>query len=696
MSIPAPVDGPTMHKIDPHRQRPCLVRALAVGAALAGALAPPTAAAAVSPTSYAAHPLCSTPAPGQAGCLALGLAPRTAAASDSLAARSGAHRAPAAGFPAATIYPEPWPGSLSPLEVQSAYSLPPTPPSPQTIAIVDAFDDANIVADLAKYSKRFLGASGGPPACTIGEGKIADPVGGLAEGCFLKVNQYGDPLAEGPREEPPTSKGSAAQSWAGEIATDVELAHGLCQSCRIVLVEASSESFQNLEAAEDEAAALGANEISNSWGGEEPAHDSEAFNHPDVAITFSAGDSGYLDWTDTGKTGYFDGVDYPASSPHVVAVGGTTLKLSGGSWQDETVWNEDPDPYGEDSGAGGGGCSASFKAPAWQEAVSGWSAVGCGEARAVADVAADADPYTGVAVYDSTPDPGMGGNSGWAMIGGTSVASPIVAATFALAGGAGSVKYPAATLYSHVGSTALHDVVEGGNGECKGLYSSCSGSLSSALDCGAAYTICHAAAGYDGPTGVGTPDGIGAFQPNGNPEAPKEEGAKKGGSKGGSGSGEEGSPKGGSGGPEEGGEGTPPSEGTASGGGGGSSITRRAVVQPPSSSSGTATAGSGPLSNLALTFNAIAALSRGRPRTSQMAFTFTLSAPMSVRVTLARQVTVHRHSRWAKRRGSFTIAAVQGTNQAHLRSHHELRPGHYLLTLIPAQGASQSLAVVIG
>jgi hypothetical protein len=675
-----------MHATDPHRRGSRLARTLLTGALLAGALGPPSAAAAVSPASYAVRSLCWTPAPGRAGCLALGLAPRTPSASSALTRESGARATPAAGFPAAKNYPEPWPGSLSPLEVQSAYSLPPTPPSPQTIAIVDAFDDANIVADLAKYSKRFLGTSGGPPACTIAEGKIGDPVGGLAEGCFLKVDQYGDPLAEGPREAPPTSKGAAAQGWTGEIATDVELAHGLCESCRIALVEASSESFQNFEAAENEAAALGADEISNSWGGEEPGFDSEAFNHPGIAITFSAGDSGYLNWTEAGKPGYVEGVDYPASSPHVVAVGGTALQLSGGSWQGESVWNEDPDPFGGDSGAGGGGCSTQAAAPPWQEAVSGWSAVGCQGARAVADVAADGDPYTGVAVYNSTPDPSMEGDTGWAMIGGTSVASPIIASTFALAGGADGVKYPAATLYSHAGSTALHDVVEGGNGECKGAYSSCSGSLGSPLDCGSLYTICHAAAGYDGPTGLGTPDGIGAFQPGANQEGPKEEVKGKGG--------EEGSPEGGSEGEEEGGEGSGPSAGTGSGPGGG----HRAGGQSPGApSEATAAAvGSVRLSNLALTFNAIAALSRGRPRFSQMAFTFTLSTPATVRITLARQVRVHRRARWAMQRGSFTIAAVQGGNQARLRSRRALRAGRYLLTLTPAQGAAQSIAIVIG
>ncbi len=679
MSIRAIVDASEMQE----RLRcagPLLAFAVAVGAL---ALGPPAAPAAVSPANYVARPLCSTPGPGWAGCLALGLDRRTRSAAPGARLRAGA--------PAAEELP--LEGSLSPLEVRGAYALPATTPSPQTIALVDAYDDANVVADLARYSKQFLGASGGPPACTIAEGKVGDPAGGsLAEGCFVKVDQRGNVLPEGPRTkaEPPTSEGAAAQSWAGEIATDVELAHGLCESCRVVLVEATSPSYPNLEAAENEAAALGAQEISNSWGGQEPPSDSRAFDHPGIVVTASAGDDGYLNWTESGNSSpespYFDGPDYPASSPHVVAVGGTTLLHTGATWQSETVWND-----GEESGASGGGCSARFAAPAWQEAATGWSAVGCEGFRAVADVAADADPYTGVAVYDSTPDPGLGGGAGWTTIGGTSVASPIIAATFALAGGAGGVDYPAATLYSHAGSSALHDVLEGGNGECKGVYTQgCSGSLGSPLDCGPTFTICHAATGYDGPTGVGTPAGIAAFQPAGG-EGGKEEtgkGTEESGKNGGSGGGEEG--------------GTGKSEGEAIPGSGGPSGGAGAAggtgsgLPSGSARASAAAAGSVRLTNLALTFGAIAALNRGRPRISQLAFTFTLSAPARVLVTLTRRVRVHGRGRWAVQRGSFAIAAAQGDDRSHLRSSRALRAGRYRLTLLPARGAPQSISIVIG
>ena len=275
----------------------------------------------------------------------------------------------------------------------------------------------------------------------------------------------------------------------------------------------------------------GAGEVSNSWGGTEPASDSAAFNHPGVVITASSGDSGYLGWK-ASEEGGASGEEYPASSPHVVAVGGTSLTMTGESglaWASESVW-----------GGSGGGCSVNFPAQAWQREVSDWSAVGCGTGsqskRASNDVAADADPYTGVAVYDSVPylapgePPRYGSPPGWTPLGGTSVASPIVASMFALAGGSHGVAYPAQTLYSHLGSALLHDITEGGNGQCEGFYGGgCSGSMVplSPEDCGSGALICNASASYDGPSGVGTPDGIGAFAPvragthgAGSPEAP--------------------------------------------------------------------------------------------------------------------------------------------------------------------------------
>jgi subtilase family serine protease len=418
---------------------------------------------------------------------------------------------------------------LTPSQLAGAYFPGQTPDapagSPQTIALVDAFGDPQAEADLAAYSSEF-----GLPACTS------------ANGCFKQVGQNGAEGASGlpfPRSEgelEARAKGTAseraqaeeAEGWALETATDVEMAHAICRNCHILLVEARSSDFADLEAAEDLAAAR-AGEISNSWGGPEALGDSPAFDHPGVAITASAGDDGYRNWDlyetrQEAGSSYFPGADYPASSPHVVAVGGTRLQLTAASaWRSESPWN------GE--GAGGGGCSESLVAPVWQLAVPDWSGVGCGALRASADVAAVADPSTGVSVYDTFPYPLAPGTATvlrWLPIGGTSVASPIVAAMFALAGGADGVAYPAQTLYSHLGSSLLHDVSNGGNGACDGVHAGCSGSLSPLsphypLDCGAGAWICNAHSGYDGPTGVGTPNGIAAFEPGaagaGNPQS---------------------------------------------------------------------------------------------------------------------------------------------------------------------------------
>ena len=260
-------------------------------------------------------------------------------------------------------------------------------------------------------------------------------------------------------------------------------------------------------------------------------------------ITAAAGDNGYLDWDpeEESERGF---ADYPASSPHVVAVGGTRLGLTAaGAWKEETVWNGD-------SGAGGGGCSTVLTAPAWQQAVADWSAVGCGSRRAVADVSADADPYTGVAVYDSTPiREGEIEYRGWVPIGGTSVASPIVASTFALAGGAGdraggkAVAYPAQTLYENLAAdpAALHDVIVWVQRRLRQRVRRTDRRIRmlarrrGRLVLGTA--ICLARAGYDGPTGVGTPDGIAAFQrrPQ-NGRKHEKEGESEGSSKGGGGS----------------------------------------------------------------------------------------------------------------------------------------------------------------
>lgn len=325
------------------------------------------------------------------------------------------------------------PAGYHPTDLQGAYNLPSaTAGSGQTVAIVDAYDDPNAESDLSVYRSQF-----GLPACTT------------ANGCFHKVNQSGG-----------TKFPRANGGWAQEISLDLDMVSAVCPNCHILLVEASSSSLSNLGAAVNEAAVLGANEISNSYGGSESlndtSYDASYFDHPGIAITVSSGDNGY-------------GVEYPAASQYVTAVGGTSLTRASNTrgWS-ETAW----------SGAGSG-CSAYDTKPSWQ------SDAGCRN-RSVADVAAVADPNTGVSVYDSYS---YQGRSGWLVFGGTSVASPITASVYALAGNAANITY-GSYPYSHASS--LNDVTSGSNGSC-GTY------------------LCKAQAGYDGPTGLGTPNGIGAF-----------------------------------------------------------------------------------------------------------------------------------------------------------------------------------------
>lgn len=607
--------------------------------------------------SYVTRSLCASPAPGHASCLGLRLTPAPASgapAAGALLRRAtggrGGLRAGASPL-APDIAPQTSGGSTTPVtpaDLHAAYRLPSEPlaGSPaQTIALVDAYDDPTAEADLATFDEYF-----GLPGCTS------------ANGCFAKVNQSGE------RSPLPKVEGG----WAAEIATDVETAHAICETCHILLVEARSTSYSDLQAAESAAWRLGATEISNSWGGEEPSSDSSVFDHPGTVITASAGDAGYLNW----KEPEFSGADYPASSPHVVAVGGTSLHVdSEGSWLSESVWNDS-------AGATGGGCSGAFSAPSWQRSVAGWAAVGCGSHRAVSDVSADADPYTGVYVYDSTPEAEGSQAEGWMLIGGTSVASPMIAATFALAGGAHGVEYPAATLYSHLGGGSLHDVTTGGSGKCDGVYTGgCSGSSSSSTDCGSGALVCNAASGYDGPTGVGTPNGLGAFEPGGEsppgeqiateePEAAptpiagasptSEETVHQSPSAGGTGS--ESSLGGES---SVGGAGSAKSSAGPSGEGPGSSPGART---PPAL-----------ISKLRLTRSARFAIAARRLSVSRLSFSFRSSARARVRFVLSIRVRIKERSVWLVIRRRLGVWAHAGANLGHLPGGERLPPGVYEL-----------------
>ena len=342
------------------------------------------------------------------------------------------------------------PTGLGPKQIQSAYKLAGLVSGGRTVAIVDAFDNPKAASDLATFRKAY-----GLPPCTV------------ANGCFKKVNQNGaaSPLPAGD------------YGWAEEISLDLDAVSAACPDCHILLVEANSATTSDLGKAVDTAATSpGVASVSNSWGGTEDSTILGAdahFKHPGVAITASSGDTGY-------------GVSWPASSQYVTGVGGTTLSSASSSrgWT-ETAW----------SGAGSG-CSAFEPKPSWQKDT------GCSK-RTVADVSADADPNSGLGVYDTYNSCGSSsacdmliglgavqGLDGWAQVGGTSLSSPLIASAYALAGNTGSVTY-GSYPYSHPGS--LFDVTSGSNGTCTPGY------------------LCTAGAGYDGPTGLGTPNGTGAF-----------------------------------------------------------------------------------------------------------------------------------------------------------------------------------------
>jgi subtilase family serine protease len=325
----------------------------------------------------------------------------------------------------------------------SAYKLP-SSHKVVNVAVVDAYNDPKAQSDLTTYR-----SSWGLPKCNTS----------THAGCLTVTNQKG--------AASPLPKNAGNTGWATEESLDMDMVSAICPSCHIFLVEASSPSTANLGTAVDSAVkVLKAHYVSNSYGGSQskndPALDTKYYKHPGSAIVASAGDSGY-------------GVSYPAASRYVVAAGGTSLVKAAGTnrgWS-ETVWGS---ALGGDGT--GSGCSKYEAKPTWQ------THSGCSH-RIDNDVAADADPNTGVAVYDNYDE------SGWLEVGGTSASSPIIASVFALAHTITAGTYPASYLYKHSGD--LYDVTSGANGSCTPAF------------------LCHAGKGYDGPTGLGTPHGLAAF-----------------------------------------------------------------------------------------------------------------------------------------------------------------------------------------
>jgi hypothetical protein len=322
-------------------------------------------------------------------------------------------------------------GGFSPVDLRAAYGLPGQGGAGLTIAITVAYDYPTAASDLATYRQTY-----GLPPCTS------------ASGCFKKVNQEGK-AGDYPQANP---------GWAAEAALDLDMASAACPECKLLLVEADDNGYENLPRAVATAAKLGADVISNSWGGEEFSGEA-AFDpylrHPGVPVLFASGDAGFS-------------AEYPAASPEVIAVGGTSLSSDGGArgWR-ESAW----------IGAGSG-CSGYEPKPEWQ------TDSGC-STRTIADVAAVADPETPVSVYDT-----YAGYGGWLLFGGTSASTPLMAGVEALA--TSDERAAGAALFWERGPAgALFDVTEGRNGHCEPplVY------------------VCRAGLGYDGPTGWGTPGG---------------------------------------------------------------------------------------------------------------------------------------------------------------------------------------------
>ncbi|HET9626144.1 MAG TPA: S8 family serine peptidase [Kofleriaceae bacterium] len=334
------------------------------------------------------------------------------------------------------IAPHATPAGLGPADLQSAYKLTAAPSPTVTIAIVDAFNYPNVESDLAQYRSAF-----GLPPCT------------KANGCLKVVNQDG-------ATSPLPGNSPAGDDWTVAAALDLDMASAICPSCHLLFVEAQDDQGNGLFIGQNAAAAAGAVVVSDSWGGpsgglaSDQSFDSQFFTHTSNICTFVA----------TGDAGFNTSPDYPSTSHLVVGVGGTHLvKSTAARGWTETTW----------SGAGSS-CGNETK-PAFQTAAV--PSTTCAR-RAASDVSAVADPNTGLAVFNA-------GAGGFIVVGGTSAASPIVAAIYARLG-LSCPNHDASYVYAH--PCELFDITSGSNGTCTG-------------------SLCHTGVGWDGPTGLGTPNG---------------------------------------------------------------------------------------------------------------------------------------------------------------------------------------------
>jgi hypothetical protein len=283
-----------------------------------------------------------------------------------------------------------------------------------TIAIVDAYDDPNAAGDLHQF----------------------DVASGLSDPVFTKVNQTGG-----------STMPSSNSGWALETALDVEWAHAIAPKANILLVEANSSSDSDLFTAVQYAASQpGVVVVSMSWGGGEFGFESSW----DSTFTTPAGHAGVTFVASSGDAGA--PVSYPSASPNVVSVGGTTLSIDGsGNYLSESGW-----------GGSGGGLSADETQPSYQKGVVTQTST----QRANPDVAYDASPGSGFAVYASFAE---GASTPWVQVGGTSAGAPQWAALIAIAdqgralSGLGSLDGPTQTLPKLYGLAAsdFHDITTG-------------------------------------------------------------------------------------------------------------------------------------------------------------------------------------------------------------------------------------------
>jgi subtilase family serine protease len=336
-------------------------------------------------------------------------------------------------------------GGMTSAQIQAFYSLP-SSGGVGIIAIIDAYHYDTALRDFNAFCDHF----------TLPKETSSDPT--------ASTNKVFQVMYQG------SKKPRSNTGWAQEAALDIEWAHALAPTAKIVLIEANSASFGDLLACVDKAVVqVKASQVSMSWGGSEFSTEASFDSHFNV--------KGPLFFAASGDTGGATG--YPAASPYVVAVGGTSVQTDATGYivTSESGWDDPKSTNGS-----GGGTSAYEAKPDWQGGVEN-----TGGKRSIPDIAADADPNTGVAVYA----PMGGGYSQWVIFGGTSVATPCMAAIANLNGGT----YPSITesntttllraIYKDRGTAAFRDITTGGSGKYNCLT------------------------GWDFVTGVGSPQGTG-------------------------------------------------------------------------------------------------------------------------------------------------------------------------------------------